>query len=96
MVNGVDLAPNLLRSVHKGAVLHETLKEMGRQIKELRIHAGWTQQQLARATHLARAYIVSVEGGKPNVTIDVLLRIANALGVPPERLLSSEELYLAS
>jgi methanogenic corrinoid protein MtbC1/DNA-binding XRE family transcriptional regulator len=95
-LNGVKLAQNVLRSTHIAAVLHETLKEMGGRIRELRTRAGWTQQQLAKVTHLARAYIVSVEGGKQNVSIDVLLRIANALRVPPEGLLSGKEFYLAS
>ena len=95
-LNGVRLAQNVLRSTHTAAVLHETLKEMGQRIRELRTRAGWTQQQLAKVTHLARAYIVSVEGGKQNVSIDVLLRIANALRVPPEGLLSGKEFYLAS
>jgi len=94
-VNGVRVAQNVLLSAHTAAVLHETLKEMGGRIRELRTRAGWTQQQLAKVTHLARAYIVSVEGGKQNVSIDVLLRIANALRVPPEGLLSGKEFYFA-
>ncbi|HUK42394.1 MAG TPA: cobalamin-dependent protein [Candidatus Acidoferrales bacterium] len=95
-LNGVKLAHQALRAANTFAVLHETLEEMGRRIKELRTRAGWTQQQLAKVTHLARAYIVSVEGGKQNVSIDVLLRIANALRVPPEGLLSGKEFYLAT
>jgi transcriptional regulator with XRE-family HTH domain len=36
---------------------------------------------------LNRAYIVSVEHGKQNMSVGVIIKIANALGVPTERLL---------
>jgi methanogenic corrinoid protein MtbC1/DNA-binding XRE family transcriptional regulator len=94
-LDGVRLAQQALRATNAAAVLDDTLEEMGRRIKALRIQTGWTQEQLAKATRLARAYIVSVEGGKQNVTIDVLLRIANALSAPPEGLLSGGELHSA-
>jgi transcriptional regulator with XRE-family HTH domain len=61
---------------------------LGRRIRELRTHKGWTQRHLAVATRLTRAYIVAVEGGKQNVTLDVVVRIANALAVGPEQLLA--------
>jgi transcriptional regulator with XRE-family HTH domain len=48
---------------------------------------GWTQENLATVTKLTRAYLVSVEGGKENITLDVVVRIANALNVPPNQLL---------
>jgi len=95
-IDGLKLGRNLLHSDHPKAVLQEYLKELGRRVRELRTRAGWTQQQLAEVTNLARAYVVSVEGGKQNVSIDVLLRIANALRVSPEGLLSGNESYLAS
>jgi methanogenic corrinoid protein MtbC1/DNA-binding XRE family transcriptional regulator len=88
---GLKLGRNLLHSVHPKAVLEEYLKEFGRRVRELRGRAGWTQQQLADVTKLARAYIISVESGKQNVSLDVLLRIANALRVPPEDLLMREQ-----
>ena len=58
----------------------------------LRQQAGWTQEQLAKATRLTRAYIVAVEGGKQNVSMDVVIRVANGLGVAPDQLLAMEEL----
>ena len=66
------------------------LKEFGGQVRQLRSQAGWTQQRLAELTGLTRAYIVSVEGGKQNVSLDVVVRVANALGVMPERLLATD------
>jgi MerR family transcriptional regulator, light-induced transcriptional regulator len=90
-VGGVLLARNLLQSEQAKPLLHEYLRDLGRRIRELRTTTGWTQQQLAEATRLTRTYLVSVEGGKQNVTMDVLLRVANALNVAPERLLSRRE-----
>jgi methanogenic corrinoid protein MtbC1/DNA-binding XRE family transcriptional regulator len=88
--DGVRLARTLLKTETPKAVLHEYLAELGRRIRELRTRRGWTQQTLAVATGLTRAYMVAVEGGKQNVTLDVVIRIANALGVPPDQLLSSQ------
>ena len=65
---------------------------MGRRVRDLRQQAGWTQEQLAKATRLTRAYIVAVEGGKQNVSMDVVIRVANGLGVAPDQLLAMEEL----
>jgi hypothetical protein len=33
-----------------------------------------------------------VEGGKQNVSMDVVIRVANGLGVAPDQLLAMEEL----
>ena len=71
-------------------------KELGRRVRNLRQKTGWTQEQLAKATRLMRAYIVAVEGGKQNVSLDVVVRVANALGVTPERLLAMDHLLTLS
>ncbi|MCM3900770.1 MAG: helix-turn-helix domain-containing protein [Pyrinomonadaceae bacterium] len=71
-------------------MLDAYLKEFGSQVRQLRSQSGWTQQRLAELTGLTRAYIVSVEGGKQNVSLDVVVRVANALGVMPERLLATD------
>jgi methanogenic corrinoid protein MtbC1/DNA-binding XRE family transcriptional regulator len=89
--DGVTLARTLLKTEGPKAVLHEYLAELGRRIRELRTRRGWTQQSLAAATRLTRAYLVAVEGGKQNVTLDVVIRIANGLGVTPDQLLSSPQ-----
>jgi methanogenic corrinoid protein MtbC1/DNA-binding XRE family transcriptional regulator len=88
---GVTLASTLLNTETPKAVLQQYLAELGRRIRELRTCRGWTQQSLAAATRLTRAYLVAVEGGKQNVTLDVVIRIANGLGVPPDQLLSSQQ-----
>jgi MerR family transcriptional regulator, light-induced transcriptional regulator len=88
VVEGLKIARDLLNSEKPKTVLDAYLKEFGSQVRQLRSQAGWTQQRLADLTGLTRAYIVSVEGGKQNVSLDVVVRVANALGVTPERLLA--------
>jgi y4mF family transcriptional regulator len=90
VIEGLNIARELLKSERLKTVLDAYLKEFGSQVRQLRSQAGWTQQRLAELTGLTRAYIVSVEGGKQNVSLDVVVRVANALGVAPERLLATD------
>jgi MerR family transcriptional regulator, light-induced transcriptional regulator len=92
VAEGVSLARKLFRPNRRNVILSDYLKQLGRRIRSLRLQAGWTQEQMAQATKLTRAYIVSVEGGKQNVSMDVVVRIANALNVPPEQLIAYDQL----
>jgi methanogenic corrinoid protein MtbC1/DNA-binding XRE family transcriptional regulator len=92
VIEGVTLAKKILAPDRPKAILSDYLKELGRRVRDLRQQAGWTQEQLAKATRLTRAYIVAVESGKQNVSMDVVVRVANGLGVPPDQLLAMEEL----
>ena len=91
LIEGLSLARKVLQPDRPKAILSEYLKELGRRVRDLRQKADWTQAQLAKTTGLTRAYIVAVEGGKQNVSMDVVVRIANGLGVAPDQLLSMEE-----
>jgi transcriptional regulator with XRE-family HTH domain len=51
-----------------------------------------TQQQLEAATGLDVQYIRKIEGGRVNITVDTLRRLANALGVAPGVLLRKARL----
>jgi len=48
------------------------------------------RQLIKQALHVSRVCIVAVEGGKQNVSMDILVRLANALAVTPEALLASD------
>jgi methanogenic corrinoid protein MtbC1/DNA-binding XRE family transcriptional regulator len=91
LIEGLSLARKILQPDRPKAILSDYLKELGRRVRDLRQKAGWTQAQLAKVTRLTRAYIVAVEGGKQNVSMDVVVRVANGLGVAPDQLLSMEE-----
>jgi MerR family transcriptional regulator, light-induced transcriptional regulator len=92
VIEGVRLAKKILAPDRPKAILSDYLKELGRRVRDLRQKTGWTQKQLAKATCLTRAYIVAVEGGKQNVSMDVVIRVANGLGVAPDQFLTMEEL----
>ena len=87
-VDGVSTIGKLLRADHPSAVLKEYQMILARRVRDLRTQKGWTQEQLAETTGVTRVCIVAVEGGKQNVSMDILIRISNALGVVPEMLLS--------
>jgi methanogenic corrinoid protein MtbC1/DNA-binding XRE family transcriptional regulator len=87
---GVDLIGKLLRADRPKAVLREYLVALGRRVRDLRTKKAWTQEDLAEATRVTRGCIVAVEGGKQNVSMDILVRLANALSVAPEALLGRD------
>jgi transcriptional regulator with XRE-family HTH domain len=61
---------------------------MGSLIKALRQAAGLNQPELAKKAKVSTAYIGQLEAGqKRNPSLDVLKRIARALGVPVTELL---------
>lgn len=86
---GIDLIGKLLRADRPKAVLKEYLLGLGRRVRVLRTKKSWTQEHLAEVARVTRVCIVAVEGGKQNVSMDILVRLANALGVAPEVLLST-------
>jgi DNA-binding XRE family transcriptional regulator len=88
---GVAAIGKLLRADRPGAALKEYQLVLARRVRDLRTQKGWTQEHLAEATRVTRVCIVAVEGGKQNVSMDILVRLSNALGVAPERLLSAAE-----
>lgn len=55
---------------------------LGRNVRRLRLQRGWNQEILASAAKLQQGQISSIEAGKSNTTVDVLQRLARALGVP--------------
>lgn len=57
---------------------------LGQAIRSIRTQRGMTQQELADASGLTKANVCSIEAGKYSVGLDVLNRIANALGVSVE------------
>ncbi|MBE6480395.1 MAG: helix-turn-helix transcriptional regulator [Olsenella sp.] len=55
---------------------------IGKRIRELRRLRGLSQASLAGMTSLSRSYLVRVEQGESNFTIDSLIRISEGLDVP--------------
>ena len=62
---------------------------LGLRVKELRIRAGLTQENLAETTGLFRTYLSRIETGEANPTFTVLLALSSSLGVVPGTLFES-------
>ena len=60
---------------------------VGKNVRRLRLQKGMTQEELAFQAEIDLTYIGGIERGRRNPSLMVLVRIANALGVQPPRLL---------
>lgn len=61
-------------------------EHVGRRIAELRASAGFTQEQLAERASVTTRYLQSVEGGRENLTLETIAKLATVLKVMPIRL----------
>lgn len=62
-------------------------KKLGANIRRIRIKKGMTQGDICRRLDMDRSYMSAIENGKKNITIAVLDKLANALGIFPSELL---------
>ena len=63
-------------------------KELGKKIRELRKKKELTQEELAYKAELDYSYINQIENGKRNPSMEAVERIAKALGVKIQALVS--------
>ncbi len=63
---------------------------LGKRIKDLRNRAGLTQDALAERVQINSKYLSAIERGQENPTLDVVLRLADALNVEPQEVFSVE------
>ena len=66
--------------MEKDKIIYDKRKTMGESIRMMRTCQGWTQEQLADIAGITAANVRSIEAGKYAVNIDVLNKIAVALG----------------
>jgi transcriptional regulator with XRE-family HTH domain len=59
-------------------------------VRRLRLHRGWSQEELAARADLHRTYVGSIERGQENVTLATLDKLAKALKVEPAEFLSRD------
>jgi transcriptional regulator with XRE-family HTH domain len=63
-------------------------RSLGDNIRRARTRAGLTQDALARKAELSRVYVIKLESGdRKSPSLDVLARLARALGIAPADLL---------
>lgn len=70
---------------------HSKRGALGNNIARLRLTRGITQKRLALMTGMNKGYLCDVENGKANISINKLLRIAEALDVSLQELFAGTE-----
>lgn len=61
--------------------LDQRFAKFGRIVKSLRIEKEITQEDLAEKANLHVTFISRIENGKANVSLDTVLKLANAFGI---------------
>jgi transcriptional regulator with XRE-family HTH domain len=59
---------------------------VGRRVRQLRLERGLSQMELAERSDVHRTYVSSLESGQRNVSVNLLFRLADGLGVPVREL----------
>ncbi|WP_069773021.1 helix-turn-helix domain-containing protein [Streptomyces sp. LUP30] len=57
-------------------------RAVGERIRAVRLYANLTQEQVAIRSGVDRASVVRIEQGQQSPTLDTLIRLAAAIGVP--------------
>ena len=68
-------------------VMNEFLKLFGQRLAAVRKERGWSQEQLALESGVARSYLSGVERGQRNISLINICRLVETLGVKPSVLL---------
>ena len=72
------------------------MKGLGKAVRELRETVGRDRAQLARAAEISVAFLIKIEQGKRGTSPATLARLASALGVGAQELVTRAALFEAS
>src|SRR5471032_847837 len=67
------------------------LEQLGQRVRTMRALRGMSRKVLAKVSGISERYIAQLEGGKGNVSIVLLRRVANAMGAPLEDLIPGDK-----
>jgi transcriptional regulator with XRE-family HTH domain len=85
-----DSHKTMQASAMKNPVAQKTPPEVGATLQKLRLARSLTLEDLSRAAGVSKSMLSQIEREKANPTIAVAWRLANALGIGIEELLSAE------
>lgn len=63
----------------------------GQRLAKLRREKGWSQEQLALQSGLARSYLGGVERGQRNIALENIVKLARTLEIRPSVLMDFSE-----
>jgi transcriptional regulator with XRE-family HTH domain len=81
----MEVTSTLVEDQHDVAVEAEIF---GKRLRQLRLDAGWTQEQLAEAAGITTTYTSDLERGTKVPSLTIVLRISRALKISVAELLS--------
>ena len=61
--------------------INPILITLGKRIRALRKEQGLSQEKFSQMAEIDRSYLISIEHGERKVSIDILARISNGLGM---------------
>jgi transcriptional regulator with XRE-family HTH domain len=64
---------------------------LGDVLREKRLEAGMTQEDLAHSAHVDRTYVSQLENDRKSPTLDVLFRICSAIGISAAEVVAEVE-----
>ncbi len=72
--------------------MSDVLVKLGLKIRELRKKHGLSQERLAVKANISPKYVGEIERGEVNISVSVLLEIAEALGVTCDELMETDHI----
>ena len=69
--------------------MNEIMLILGKNIRNLRVKSGWTQEKLAEKAGISVPFMTQIELARKSASLEVIQNIAMALGVSYERLFKS-------
>ena len=69
----------------------EIIEILGSNIRNLRKECGWTQEKLAEKADISVPFMTQIELGRKSASLEVIEKIAKALGVSYEMLFKTEK-----
>ena len=61
-------------------------KQLGRRVRVLRTKRGWSQEELAHQSGLARSFTGAIERGEKDLRLTTLVKLAETFKIPVRRL----------
>lgn len=82
---------NFVKFLYAKKMIMDLLKNIGNEIINLRKAIGLSQEKLALNANIDRRYMSDIENGRRNISVEMLARIAKALGTSGSEILKVAE-----